>query len=62
MSSQIAPVILRMSNFSEKIEHKLEWYSNPFFAFEGGYKMCLGVDAVGYGGQKGTHVLVACSS
>ena len=55
MSSQVAPVILRMSNFSEKLEHN-EWYSDPFFAFEGGYKVCLRVDADGYGDHKGTHV------
>ena len=41
--NETAPVTLRMSNVSEKINNKEEWYSIPFFAFDGGYQMCLKV-------------------
>ena len=39
--NQIAPVIVKMNNVSEKINNKETWYSEPFFAFKRGYKMCL---------------------
>jgi len=41
LDSQVTPVILKMSNFSEKMKKKEEWYSKPFFAFKGGYKLLL---------------------
>jgi len=56
--NQIAPVILKMSNFTEKVKNKEEWISNPFFAFEGGYRIYLEVDAAGYGDGEGTHISV----
>ena len=58
MSNQIAPVIVKMSSFSKKLRDKVQWYSNPFFAFEGGYQVCLRVDAAGNGEGEGTHVSV----
>ena len=57
-NDQVAPVILMASTFTEKFKHKKVWYSYPFFAFKGGYQMCLRVDAAGYGAGKGTHVSV----
>ena len=32
-----APVTLRMPKVNEMIKNKGQWYSRPFFAFEGGY-------------------------
>ena len=42
-----SPVILIMPNFTKTKENKGHWYSNPFFAFEGGYQMRLIVVAGG---------------
>ena len=50
----MAPLILRVSNFTEKLKSNQEWHSNPFIAYEGGHKMRLRVDTDG----KGTHVSV----
>ena len=38
----VAPYILKLSGFSE-MEIGDPWYSSPFFAFEGGYQICLKV-------------------
>ena len=57
-SNQGSPVIPVMPAFTEKMKNKEIWYSNPFFVFKKGYKMCLRVDAAGYGAGKGTHVSV----
>lgn len=57
---QVVPVIIKMSNYSEKMKKKEQWYSSPFFAFEGGYKVQMRVDAAVYGDSKGIydHVFV----
>ena len=57
-SNQVVPVIVKMSSFTKKVIDKEEWHSNPFFAFGGGYQMCLQVDAAGYGDGEGTHISV----
>ena len=53
--NQTAPVALKMSNLSEKINNKEQWYSSPFFAFDGGYQMCLKVYATSYDTGKDTY-------
>ena len=53
---EVVPVVLKMANFSEKMKNKEEWNSEPFFAFEGGYKMCVKVYLSGYGDGEGTHI------
>ena len=58
ISDQVAPAIVKMSSFSKKSKEKEEWYSDPFFAFKGGYQMRLKVFAAGNGKGKGTHVSV----
>ena len=55
---QVAPFVVKMLNFTDKKVNKEEWISSPFFAYEGGYQMCLRVDAAGYGDGEGTHVSV----
>ena len=45
----LAPVILKMSNFTNKKNNKEYWYSIPFLTFEGGYQMRLKVNAFGDG-------------
>ena len=38
------PVTFKMSEFSDKVENVLEWYSHPFYSHNNGYKMELRVD------------------
>ena len=54
----IAPLTLEMPDFDKYRTHNGEWYSRPFFAFEGGYVVCLRVNAAGIDDGKGTHVSV----
>ena len=44
--NQVAPVVLKLSNFNENLKNQQRWYSSPFFAFEGGYQMCLGIHPI----------------
>ena len=54
----VAPAILKMFGLAKKVNNKEAWYSSPFLTFEGGYQMCLRVDAAGYDCGEGTHVSV----
>ena len=54
----IAPVTLEMPDFDKYRTHNEVWYSRPFFAYEGGYVVCLRVFAAGNDDGKGTHVSV----
>ena len=54
----ICPVILQMSDFSNKKRENIEWHSNSFYTHNYGYKMCLNVYANGHGDGDGTHVSV----
>ena len=58
MPNQVAPVIVKVSSFIKKVTDEEVWSSNPFFAFGGGYQMCLKVYTAGRGNSKGTHVSV----
>ena len=52
----IPPVNITMSNFISHIMSGESWCSPPFYSHIGGYKMCLRVDANGWGDGAGTHV------
>jgi len=52
----VAPVVLKMSGFAEKVKNNENWFSRPFFAFWKGYQICLRVYAGGNGDGKGTHL------
>ena len=54
----VAPAVLKMFGFAEKMRNNEQWYSGPFFAFWKGYQMSLRVDAYGSGDGKGTHVSI----
>ena len=54
----VLPAELTMTNFEEHKISSNDWYSLPFYTHPQGYKMCLNVDANGYGKGKGTHVSV----
>ena len=53
--------VLKMTNFTNLKEKRKSWYSPPFYAFPGGYKMCLIVYAGGNGHGGGTHISVYLS-
>jgi TNF receptor-associated factor 4 len=48
-----------MTDFEGRKKRGEQWYSPAFYSHVGGYKMCLGIDANGWGSGKGTHVSVA---
>ena len=50
-----APVIIKMTNFTEMKKNKEDWQSSPFLAFQNGYLMNLRVNAFG----DGSHVMAA---
>ena len=54
----IAPVIFKMSNFTDKLKCAGPWYSKPFLTFDKGHRMCLVVHVGGYGDGEGTHLSV----
>ena len=57
-AGQAGPCVLQMPKFNQHITSKQGWYSPPFYTHPGGYKMCLRVDADGYGNATGTYVSV----
>ena len=54
----VPPPTFIMTNFSHHKDSDEEWFSPPFYSHIGGYKMCLGVGANGWGHGTGTHVSV----
>ena len=50
--------VFKLSNYQEKIEKKENWTSSPFFAFNGGYQMCLKVYPGGIREGAGDHISV----
>ena len=53
---QECPVIFKVSQFNNKKENNVTWYSDSFYTHNKGYKMCLRVDAAGICNGKGTHL------
>ena len=51
-------VVFQLPGYASKKEKNETFYSTPFYTHPGGYKMCINVDANGYGIGKGTHVSV----
>ena len=54
----VLPTELTVTNFEQHSRQNDSWLSAPFYTHPQGYKMCLIVDANGYGVGKGTHVSV----
>ena len=52
------PFEFTMSEFEQHKRASDEWYSPPFYTHTHGYRMCINVDANGYGSKKGTHLSV----
>ena len=53
---QVCPVTIKMSKFNTKKRDKVQWYSDPFYTHNKGYKMCFRIDAAGNGDGTGTHL------
>ena len=56
--NQVLPVIVRMSEYTKKKMRKVDWYSDPFYTHEQGYKIKLNVLPDGSNNGKGTHLSV----
>ena len=52
------PVTVKMPEYKDKKENEIEWYSDPFYTHNNGYKMCVNIDAGGYDEGEGTHLSV----
>ena len=60
-SSQAGPRVFKLPRYFQHKTSSQEWYSPPFYTSPGGYKMCVRVDADGFGEGTGTHISVyAC--
>ena len=51
-------VVFKLTGYVSKKEKNEEFYSRPFYSSPGGYKMCIRIDASGFGTGEGTHVSV----
>lgn len=54
----VAPVIIEMPDINTHRDNKLVWSSNPFYAFKGGYLMCMKVSVAGYEDEEDTYMSV----
>lgn len=54
----VAPVVIKMPGFREKLRQKKEWVSRSFYAFDGGYLVYLRVHAAGSDADKNRFVSV----
>jgi len=61
LGSQIVPVVVKMSGYTTK-KDTIGWYSDSFYTHNQGYKMCLYLEAGGWGNGRRmgtyTHLLV----
>jgi len=51
-------VTFQLPGYARKKKANNTFHSKPFYSHPGGYKMCINVDANGYGNGQGTHVSV----
>ncbi len=54
----LEPPVLTMTNFQQHKRDDDQWFSPPVYTHHQGYKICLGMDANGWGTGKGTYVSV----
>lgn len=57
--SPYPPTTVIMPQFSQHKNDNTKWYSQHFYSWPQGYKLCLCVDAKGAGSGKQTHVSVS---
>ena len=53
----VCPVDIPMTNFSKQKRENTEWKSSPFYTHLTGYKLCLAVNANGFGVHKNTYLI-----
>ena len=53
--NRIVPVTFKMTAFTKKRKNKRDWYSDPFYSHNKGYRLCLVVDTAGCDDYEGTH-------
>ena len=58
MKQPVLPWVIKMEGFQKKKENKEVWFSEAVYSHFGGYKMCLNVDASGWGPGAGSHISV----
>ena len=58
MEMAFPPVELVMDEFEQHKTSNAEWFSEPFYTHPRGYKMCLSVNAKGWGDGQDSHVSV----
>ena len=56
--NQTCPVTIKMSEYSIKRRDEIQWFSDPFYTHNEGYKMYLRVDPAGDGIGEDTHLSV----
>lgn len=52
------PCVITMRGFGHYRDRNKEWYSQPFYTWPSGYKLCMKVYANGYRDSWNTHFLV----
>ena len=55
---QVCPVIVKMVDYSYYKSNAYEWFSDPFYSHNDGYKLCFGVNAAGCGAAKDSYMSV----
>ena len=56
LTSQSGPCVFKFPDYRRHKSSKQGWYSPPFYTHRGGYKMCMRVNANGFGDGTDTHV------
>ena len=54
----VCPVTIKMTKYKDKKENKIDWYSDPFYTHNQGYKMYFCVYPSGDGNGEGTDLSV----
>ena len=55
----VAPVVLNVSDFTKRFKRREHWSSSPFYAFEGGYQMCISINFASGNDNKNTYINVS---
>ena len=58
MKQPVLPWVTKMEGFHSKKEKREEWFSEAVYSHFGGYKMCLSMDASGWGPGDSSHISI----
>ena len=59
ISHNVAPFMLNISNFTKRFKRREHWSSSSFYAFEGGYQMCVSIDFASGNDNKNVYITVS---